>query len=46
MEGKARQMKDQEENDIPAVMRVLGKAARGAASALSVVSTDMKTFLF
>ena len=35
-------MKDQEENDIPAVMRALGKAARGAASALAVVSTDMK----
>jgi glutamate-5-semialdehyde dehydrogenase len=42
MEGKTGQMKNQEENDIPAVMRVLGKAAIDAASALAVVSTDMK----
>ncbi len=35
-------MKDQIDDDIAAVMRSLGEAARGAASALAVVSTDMK----
>ena len=35
-------MKDQTDEDIAAVMRSLGEAARGAASALAVTSTDMK----
>ncbi len=35
-------MKDQTSEDIAAVMRSLGEAARGAASALAVTSTDMK----
>ncbi len=35
-------MKDQIDDDIAAVMRSLGEAAQGAASALAVVSTDMK----
>ncbi len=36
-------MKDQTDDDIAAVMRSLGEAARGAASALAVASTDMKS---
>ena len=36
-------MKDQTDDDIAAVMRSLGEAARGAASALVVASTDMKS---
>jgi glutamate-5-semialdehyde dehydrogenase len=36
-------VKDQTDDDIAAVMRSLGEAARGAASALAVASTDMKS---
>ena len=42
MEGKAGHMNDQTDDDITAVMRALGEAARGAAASLAVASTDMK----
>ena len=42
MEGKAGHMNDQTDDDIAAVMRALGEAARGAAVSLAVASTDMK----
>ncbi|MEE1557593.1 MAG: glutamate-5-semialdehyde dehydrogenase, partial [Alphaproteobacteria bacterium] len=35
-------MNDQTDDDIAAVMRALGEAARGAAASLAVASTDMK----
>jgi len=42
MERKAGHMNDQTDDDIAAVMRALGEAARGAAASLAVASTDMK----
>jgi len=42
MEGKAGHMNDQTDDDIAAVVRALGEAARGAAASLAVASTDMK----
>ena len=42
MEGKAGHMNDQTDDDITAVMRALGEAARGGAASLAVASTDMK----
>jgi len=42
MERKAGHMNDQTDDDIAAVMRALGEAARGAAVSLAVASTDMK----
>ncbi len=42
MEGKAGYMNNQTDDDIAAVMRALGEAARGAAASLAVASTDMK----
>ena len=41
-EGKAEPVKDQTDDDIAAVMRSLGEAARGAAAVLAVAPTDMK----